>query len=119
MNGFDLDVAIVGSGPAGLGAATALERAGVRNIVVYERETAIGGVPRHAHHPTFGLLVFKRPVPGPKYIAALRRRCKGVRFETATTVTALSPGGRLDLATPAGLHRIRARHVILATGALQ
>jgi len=117
MTGFDHDVAIVGSGPAGIAAATALSRAGIKDVVVYERETEIGGIPRHTHHPSFGLLVFKRPLTGPGFIRKLVRRCPSVRFETNTTITAIRPDGELDIATPAGLRTIRARHIIMATGA--
>ena len=117
MTDYDYDVAIVGSGPSGIGAATALSRAGVKNIVVFEREAEVGGIPRHTHHPSFGLLVFKRPIAGPKYIRALLKRCPDVRFETSTTVTALHNGGQLEIATPNGIKSIRARHIILATGA--
>lgn len=117
MSGFDHDVVIVGSGPAGIAAATALSKAGYDNIIVLEREAEIGGVPRHTHHPSFGLLVFKRPISGPKYIRALRRRCPNVRFETNTTVTAIRPGGELDIASAAGNRTLCARHIILATGA--
>ncbi|NOX72368.1 MAG: FAD-dependent oxidoreductase [Alphaproteobacteria bacterium] len=117
MSGFDCDVAIIGAGPSGIAAATALSKAGVRDIVVYEREAEIGGIPRHIHHPTFGLLVFKRPISGTKFIKALLKRCSNVRFETNTTVTALRAGGVLDIAAPDGNRRIRARHIILATGA--
>ncbi|NIZ63439.1 pyridine nucleotide-disulfide oxidoreductase [Sedimentitalea sp. CY04] len=117
MSSFDIDVAIVGSGPSGIAAATALSQAGFKDIVVYEREADIGGIPRHTHHPSFGLRVFKRPMSGPKFIAALVRRCPDVRFETSTTITALRPGGVLELANATGLQTIRARHIILATGA--
>ncbi|MHA1544929.1 MAG: FAD-dependent oxidoreductase [Alphaproteobacteria bacterium] len=117
MSRFDHDVAIIGAGPAGIAAATALANAGVRNIVVFEREAQIGGIARHCHHPSFGLLVFKRPMAGPSFIRAIVRRCPNVRFETGTTILAFRPGGALDLATPAGLATISARHVVLATGA--
>ena len=119
MNGFsfDADVAIVGSGPSGIAAATALSKSGVKNIVVYEREAEIGGIPRHTHHPSFGLLVFKRPMSGPKFISAIRKRCPQVRFETSTTITAIRKGGELDIATSKGIQTLRARHIILATGA--
>jgi thioredoxin reductase len=117
MTDYDYDVAIVGSGPSGIGAATALSRAGVKNIVVFEREAEIGGIPRHTHHPSFGLLVFKRPISGPKYIRALLERCPDVRFESSTTITALHKDGVMDIATPKGIKSIRARHIILATGA--
>ncbi len=117
MTVYDYDVAIVGSGPSGIGAATALSRAGVKSIVVFEREAEIGGIPRHTHHASFGLLVFKRPVSGPKYILALLKRCPDVRFETSTTITTLLKDGVMEIATPKGISTVRARHIILATGA--
>lgn len=117
MSSFDHDVVIVGSGPAGIAAATALACAQVKNIVVYEREASIGGIPRHTHHPSFGLRVFKRPLTGPQFIRALVGRCPDIRFETGTAVTAVRPGGELEVATPSGIRTIRARHIILATGA--
>lgn len=117
MAEFDHDVIIVGAGPAGIAVATGLTRAGITDILVLEREAEIGGIPRHTHHPSFGLLVFKRPVTGPSFIKKLLRRCPGVRFQTNTTVTALKDGGTLEIATPTGPHTLRARHIVLATGA--
>ncbi|MHA1128393.1 MAG: NAD(P)/FAD-dependent oxidoreductase [Alphaproteobacteria bacterium] len=117
MSTYDYDVAIIGSGPSGIGAATALSNAGIKNIIVLEREAQVGGIPRHTHHPSFGLLVFKHPVTGPKFICALLKRCPDVQFKTNTTVVALRPDGVLDLATPDGIETVRARHIVLATGA--
>lgn len=117
MRDFDHDVIIIGAGPSGIAVATGLTRAGITNILVLEREAEIGGIPRHTHHPSFGLLVFKRPVSGPNFIKKLLKRCPNVRFQTKTTVTALGKDGRLELATPKGPQRLRARHIVLATGA--
>ncbi len=117
MSDFDHDVVIVGSGPSGLAAATALTRARIKDVVIYEREATIGGIPRHTHHPSFGLRVFKRPLTGPQFIRAMIRRCPDIRIENSTSVTAIQPGGKLDIATPSGMRITRARHIILATGA--
>jgi len=117
MAEFDHDVIIIGAGPAGIAVATGLTRAGVSDILVLEREAEIGGIPRHTHHASFGLLVFKRPVTGPNFIKKLLKRCPDVRFQTKTTVTALGRGGVLELATPNGPQTLRARHIVLATGA--
>ncbi len=117
MAGYDYDVAIIGSGPAGIAAATGLVRAGIDNIVVFERESDIGGIPRHTHHASFGLLVFKHPVSGPKFIKKLLKRCPNVQFQTSTTVTAIKKGGILEIATSNGSKTLRARHIVLATGA--
>ncbi|MBL1437044.1 MAG: FAD-dependent oxidoreductase [Rhodobacteraceae bacterium] len=117
MRDYNHDVIIIGAGPAGIAVATGLNRAGISDILVLEREADIGGIPRHTPHPSFGLLVFKRPISGPAYIKKLLKRCPNVRFQTKTTVTALFEGGMLEIATPKGLQTLRARHIVLATGA--
>ncbi len=113
----DIDVVIVGAGPAGIGAATALSRAGVKRIVVLERDDELGGVPQHIHHPTFGLLTFRRPMSGPNFIAKILRKCENVDFRTNASVLSIAPNGLLEVTSPAGRKIISARHIILATGA--
>jgi NADPH-dependent 2,4-dienoyl-CoA reductase/sulfur reductase-like enzyme len=114
----DVDVAVVGSGPAGLGAALALVAAGIARVVVLEREAEPGGVPRHCGHPPYGLREFGRVMAGPAYARRLvaRARAAGIEIRTRTTVTRLNPDGALDLATPAGVQRLDARRVVLTTG---
>jgi len=59
------DVAIIGSGPAGISAAITLKKADVDNIVVLERESEAGGIPRHCGHIAFGFKKYKRLLTGP------------------------------------------------------
>ena len=47
------EVVIIGAGPAGLATASALQRRGVKDVVVLERESEAGGVPRHCGHIGF------------------------------------------------------------------
>lgn len=112
------DVVIVGAGPAGLAAAAELRRLGVPRVVVLEREAAAGGIPRHCGHYPFGMREFHRVLRGPDYAARLvaRATAAGVEIRTRTSVTALHPGGRLELTGPDGLGEIAARAVLLATG---
>ena len=52
-----VDALVVGGGPAGLAAATALRAGGVERVVVVEREDDAGGIPRLCAHTGFGLRI--------------------------------------------------------------
>ncbi|HZC13922.1 MAG TPA: FAD-dependent oxidoreductase [Thermoleophilaceae bacterium] len=111
----DGPVVIVGAGPAGLSAARELGRRGVRGLLVLERELEAGGIPRHASHHGFGLRDLRRPLSGPAYARRLRRLA-GAEPHTETMVTGWSPGGPLELTSPAGRSTLDPAAVILATG---
>jgi len=112
------DVVIVGAGPTGLAAAVRLKKLGIDDLVVLERETEAGGIPRHCGHTGFGLREFGRLMTGPAFArrAARDAEAAGVELRLGTAVTALAAGGTLDVATPQGPARLRARRVLLATG---
>jgi NADPH-dependent 2,4-dienoyl-CoA reductase/sulfur reductase-like enzyme len=113
------DVAIVGGGPAGLGAAIELRARGVAHVVVLEREPEAGGVPRHCAHPPYGLREFGRLMTGPAYARRLRAIAlhRGVDVRSRHSVVSLGQGGILGVATPDGPLTVSARRVVLATGA--
>ena len=111
------EVAIVGAGPAGLGAAVRLKALGV-DAAVLDRENEAGGVPRHCGHYTFGVREFRRVLKGPDYARKLVRQAQeaGVSLFPQTTVVALEPGPRLIVTGPAGRGEIQAKRVLLCTG---
>lgn len=112
------DAAIIGSGPAGLSAATAMREKGVGKVLVLERESAAGGVPRHCGHPPFGLLEFKRVMAGPAYAEKLVKKAAlaGVDIMLKASVTQLREGGLLTVVTPDGTKFLKAKRVLIATG---
>ena len=112
------DVAVIGGGPAGLAAASALCRAGVGKVVVLERESALGGIPRHAQHQGFGLRDLHRSLPGPRYAARWVELAgaAGADLRTETQVTGWTEAGALELTSPRGRSLLEARAVVLATG---
>jgi thioredoxin reductase len=115
----DPAVLIVGAGPSGLSAAYELSVRGVGPVVVIDRESAPGGIPRHCDHHGFGLQDLHRPMTGPAYARHLARRSEevGVRIEVATTVAEVADDGSVVLAGPGGIRTVRPAAVVLATGA--
>ncbi|MEZ5926433.1 MAG: FAD-dependent oxidoreductase [Hyphomicrobiaceae bacterium] len=112
----EVDVAIIGGGPAGISAARELQRLGLRRVVVLEREREAGGTVRHCGHRGFGMLDFGRVWTGPRYAERLRRVSRGLDVRPSTAVLALGTEGQLALSTPEGPREIRAERVLLATG---
>lgn len=112
-----VDVAIIGGGPAGLTAAANL--APSLNVVVLERESEAGGIPRHSDHPGYGMRDMKTFISGPTYARRLVQRAvaAGASIRTGTMVTGWAGPKTLEVTSPRGRELVEARAVILATGA--
>jgi len=115
---MNVDVLVVGAGPAGLAAAIELRRLGAGQVLVAEREQQAGGIPRHCAHTGYGLRDLHRVMTGPGYArhyaeAAARA---GAQIRTETTVTGLTSGRLVTLTSPAGIETVSAAAVLLATG---
>lgn len=111
------DVAIIGAGPAGLAAAKELKRLGYRNIVIFERESQGGGIPRHCGHLGYGLLQFGRLMTGSDFAKRLVDQAADLDLRLGYTVLKLESHGRIQVTGAQGLETIQARKVLLAMGA--
>ncbi|MBK5133678.1 FAD-dependent oxidoreductase, partial [Candidatus Bathyarchaeota archaeon] len=70
MNNFtsrDVDLVVVGGGPAGLSAAISAKKNGVQNLIIIERNNWLGGILPQCIHDGFGLEIFHEPLTGPEY----------------------------------------------------
>lgn len=113
-----IPLAIVGAGPAGLSAAVAAGRAGVRSLVIDENP-APGGQLIKQTHMFFGSREHYARVRGVDIGRRLLDELAGLPAEilTGTTVLGLYPGNVMALLRDGVFHRLSADAVVLATGA--
>src|SRR6266498_1216152 len=83
------DVLIVGAGRSGIAAALELKKLGVENVLVAERESEAGGIPRLCNHIGFGIRDLYRLITGPDYACKYRQLAEqaGIKIHTNTTIT--------------------------------
>jgi Pyridine nucleotide-disulphide oxidoreductase len=110
------DVIIIGAGPAGLSTAMRLRELGVKDVVVLERETHAGGVPRHCGHFGFGWESHKRLMSGPKFAKHIVNAAKDIDIRTSTTVLEFTLRNTLRVHSSKGISDMSAKRVVLATG---
>ena len=119
---MDVAVVVIGAGPAGLSAAVELRRLGVGPVLVADRESEAGGVPRHSWHTGYGLRDLRRVLTGPAYARSLvsAALAAGAGLRTGTTVTGWTTGPdglhAVTMTSPAGRQTVVAAAVLLATG---
>ena len=116
---MNVDVLVVGAGPAGLAAAIAAKEDGIDNLMVIEREHNPGGILRQCIHNGFGLHRFKEELTGPEYAQRDidRARELGIYIQCDTTVLSVEEDHTVTcVSSEHGLQVIKAKAIILAMG---
>ena len=115
----EVQLAIIGGGPAGLAAAVAARRAGVEDILILERDRELGGILNQCIHAGFGLHTFGQELTGPEYAHRFIEQVQALEipYWLNTMVLDISPERVLTVTgRERGLQQIRAQAVILAMG---
>ena len=114
----NVDVVIVGGGPAGLAAAVRLYEQGIRDILILERETHLGGILRQCIHDGFGLTRFGQTLSGPEYSQRFIDKVEELQIEVLTNATVIDLTGDKIVTAAArdGLIQVQAGAVILTMG---
>jgi len=113
------DVAVIGAGPAGLAAATLAACYGLATVLLDEQPTPGGQVYRAVTKTP----VQERTVLGSDYWRgsdlADAFHISGAEYAPGTAVWNITPDREIGISNSAGARLISARHIILATGALE
>ena len=113
------ELVIIGGGPAGMSAAVAAYDAGLRDIIILERDKSLGGILRQCIHNGFGLHRFKEELTGPEYAYRyeMQVRERNIPFKLNTMVLDITPDKVVTaMNSEDGLFTIEAKSIILAMG---
>ena len=113
------DLVIIGGGPAGMAAAISAYEEGVRDILVLERDDALGGILRQCIHNGFGLHRFGEELTGPEYAARYEKQLRdyNIPFMLGTMVISVGEDKTVTaMNTTHGIFKIQAKAIILAMG---
>ncbi len=115
----DVDVAVIGGGPAGIAAAIKARETGAQNVVILERAERMGGLLYQCIHNGFGLFYFNEDLTGPEYAHRFVEKAMdtGVKGLPETMVTSISPERQITaVSKEEGYLSFRPASIVLAMG---
>ncbi|NSW89468.1 MAG: FAD-dependent oxidoreductase [Firmicutes bacterium] len=115
----EVDLIVIGGGPAGLAAAVEARKCGVENILILEREVELGGILQQCIHTGFGLKIFGEELTGPEYAERFIKQVKdlGIGFKLDTMVIDITGNKTITAVNKSeGLIKLKAKALVLAMG---
>lgn len=97
MKTIQVDLAVIGGGPAGLAAAAEAKRQGIQRVVLIERDLELGGILQQCVHDGFGLHRFQRRMSGGQYAEAFIRDVQAldIQVQDNTMVLEITPDKKI------------------------
>jgi len=114
-----LDLAIIGSGPAGLAAAVKARQRGVKDLVVFERDERPGGILKQCVHNGFGIEKFKEELTGPEYANRYIKMAQTDKIDIALNTMVLKIDKNRTITSVSeqcGLRSYQCKSIIIAMG---
>ena len=116
-------LAVIGGGPAGMAAAWAAARTGVKKIILLERNERMGGILPQCIHNGFGVGLYGADYTGPEYANIWKDYLKKEEVQVYCDTTVLHVHKNQEdlfmlccLGTKIGFTEIRAKTIIFACG---
>jgi NADPH-dependent 2,4-dienoyl-CoA reductase/sulfur reductase-like enzyme len=114
-----VDVAVIGSGPAGMAAAIRAKEEGAGHVLILERQEQLGGLLHQCVHNGFGLFYFGQDLTGPEYGHRFAEKVKdlGIQALLETMVTRISPDRQITAVNNReGILCLTPKSIVLAMG---
>ena len=118
MKTYEIDVAVIGGGSAGLAAAIVVKKADL-NVIILERDKELGGITLQCIHNGFGLHEFEEELTGPEYVQRFIDQAKELEipYKLNTMVIEFTPDKTIyAVNNREGLIEIKTKAIILAMG---
>jgi len=118
MVSHDIDVVVIGAGPAGLAAAIKAKEAGLDNVCIIERGEHLGGLLDQCIHNGFGLVYFSEDLTGPEYGQRFIEKANdsGVESLLKSMVVKIFPDRRVAISNEKGFTYLSPKAIVLAMG---
>jgi len=114
----NVDVAVIGAGPAGLAAAVSARKNGAKRVLILDRNNWRGGILPQCIHDGFGVEETGKSMTGPEYANMYVKMAEKQKIEFMLETMVLDLNKKLEITAvnKNGLHKIKAKSIVLAMG---